>query len=133
MHLNLCGVTWTPGTDLYDSMAGAAAAGCGGKTALTQFFKQATYMQSLEFSTDGAGQPSKLTSADASSETNMGLALIDVPSMLGGTVKSPMHEFDGKHLNIKMNLISNWKFEEEKLSEFIMYFFVKKNTEPSIW
>lgn len=133
-------IEWNQGGDLAETQAAAVAAGCGGKTALQEFFKQLSHLNSMEFSNDEKPEigPSKLTRATATntSDRGMGIAmqLVNIPTMLGGNTKSYMKEFDGKHLNIKLVLDENWKFEDKKMADFIMYVHVLSNTvKPSIW
>ncbi len=134
--LSLQGVEFVEGKDLYDSMAGAVANGCGGKTALKQFFEQEKYMNKLEFITDEeigqSGKKTELTRADSGSDADIGSALVDLPGKIlpDGGIKTEMNKFNGKHLNIIMHLEKNWKFENESMSMFKMNVIVKKVDDP---
>ncbi len=109
------------------------AQGCGGATALIRFFTKNSYMASLEFWTDeNENSKSKISRSDTSlGESNfmtkiiIGSKLQSIPTQLGGSSESIISEFNGTHLNIKMTLEKNWKFEDPEMSTFKMYFYVE--------
>ncbi len=108
-----------------NSLATDVADGCGGKTALQDFFNKSGYFKSLEFWADSYSNRATLN-FDALGFWEIIEALYDIPTMLGGSDESIISAFDGKYLTCKEILKDDCIYENGRSLIFKIYFNVEK-------